>query len=166
MKKCSKCKQEYPLENFTKDKSVKKDGKHPWCRSCKKLYRDSNRDKISAYQYDWYENNVDKVRAYNKKYKDNNAERILEFRIKRSYGISLDRYYEMLAGGCEVCGSFDNLCIDHDHSCCPGANTCGKCVRGILCNKCNSAEGLLDSDPIKALKLVDYMNKNSLRKEQ
>jgi hypothetical protein len=27
--------------------------------------------------------------------------------------------------------------IDHDHDCCPGSYTCGKCVRGVLCAPCN-----------------------------
>jgi hypothetical protein len=26
---------------------------------------------------------------------------------------------------------------DHDHRCCPGARTCGQCLRGILCAPCN-----------------------------
>lgn len=27
--------------------------------------------------------------------------------------------------------------VDHDHACCPRSNSCGKCVRGILCRECN-----------------------------
>lgn len=35
--------------------------------------------------------------------------------------------------------------------------TCGKCVRGVLCNRCNVAEGMLQSDPDRALALAAYM---------
>ena len=63
----------------------------------------------------------------------------------RSYGISIDEFNQMMedqGNKCYICDG-DNghiaLCIDHDHK-------TGK-VRGLLCNKCNRAIGLLDDNP-------------------
>ena len=27
--------------------------------------------------------------------------------------------------------------VDHDHSCCAGLRTCGRCTRGLVCKQCN-----------------------------
>jgi hypothetical protein len=43
----------------------------------------------------------------------------------------------------------ERICADHDHNCCPPqpyarAKTCGKCVRGLLCTRCNAWLGWVD----------------------
>lgn len=39
---------------------------------------------------------------------------------------------------CEICRQVTNRPhMDHDHSCCPGAYSCGRCLRGVLCGGCN-----------------------------
>jgi hypothetical protein len=66
--------------------------------------------------------------------------------LKNFYGLTVEQYDAMLAaqgGGCAICGAVAadstgrSLHVDHDHNCCPGERTCGKCVRGLLCRRCN-----------------------------
>ena len=72
---------------------------------------------------------------------------------KRKYGIDEAAFNDLLTtqrGCCLICGVSLNSpgirrCVDHDHECCPGEMTCGRCVRGILCQNCNFAEGFIRS---------------------
>jgi hypothetical protein len=64
---------------------------------------------------------------------------------------------------CDVCGSTQRLCVDHDHSCCSGKarDACGKCYRGTLCHTCNVAEGWInkliqDGNLERMLKYLDF----------
>jgi len=57
---------------------------------------------------------------------------------------------------CGSCGSIEKLCVDHDHGCCPGGWSCGKCVLGYLCWRCNSSEGLLITSE-RAFALAEHM---------
>lgn len=80
-------------------------------------------------------------------------------RVQSVYSISGEEYaalYESQGGRCYVCqranGTAKRLSVDHDHSCCDGPTSCGKCVRSLLCYSCN--RGVIGHlrDDIDALK--------------
>ena len=71
---------------------------------------------------------------------------------------------------CEICGldlrqlrtdsrgrSRYSYAVDHDHSCCPGNKSCGKCLGGLLCQKCNVALGYLGDDPKRVMAAARYL---------
>lgn len=63
---------------------------------------------------------------------------------------------------CAICGTSDpgpkSFHVDHDHSCCPQSGSCGACVRGLLCGKCNAGLGFF-RDSTKFLEsAVRYLN--------
>jgi hypothetical protein len=70
------------------------------------------------------------------------------------YKRTLEDYRCVLAeqgGGCAVCGKTPGVRMfhwDHDHRCCPRRVTCGKCVRGIVCPRCNMLIALVEAGPL------------------
>lgn len=75
----------------------------------------------------------------------------------RQYGLTIEQFDEMSAkqgGRCAVCGSPPrngkaNLDVDHDHK-------TGK-VRGLLCDVCNRAIGLLGDDAESLARAAQYL---------
>ena len=63
----------------------------------------------------------------------------------KRYRLRPEQYAELIKDGCAICGTHEDLCVDHDHSCCPGSRTCGKCIRGALCKKHNRGEACFDN---------------------
>lgn len=84
--------------------------------------------------------------------------------IKR-YGVDRDRYDSLMmdqGGGCAICGAAESsdgsmLAVDHDHSCCPGDVTCGRCVRGLLCRSCNQGLGNFSDNTDRLYSAVNYL---------
>jgi hypothetical protein len=80
---------------------------------------------------------------------------------KRTYNLTSEKLVEMLSQPCEVCGTTDSLTIDHDHSCCNKRSSCGKCVRGTVCQNCNRAMGQAKDNPQTLRMLADYLDRYS-----
>lgn len=85
-------------------------------------------------------------------------------KLKRVFGLTEQDYYDLLesqGGGCAICGTADNpygwgnnqrrLPVDHDHE-------SGR-VRGILCDLCNRAIGLMQEDPERLRVAAAYLDK-------
>jgi hypothetical protein len=81
---------------------------------------------------------------------------------------ALDDAVAAIENRCEICQvPFDDdrpYCVDHDHSCCPGSESCGKCIRGFLCRKCNVGVGMLDDDADRVEKAAQYLRRARPRK--
>lgn len=90
-----------------------------------------------------------------------------ESRLKSRYNIDQEEYDTLMynqEGKCAICNIIlaDSVRLkthlDHDHTCCPEHNkSCGKCVRGILCQACNRGLGCF-KDNIEVLKTaINYL---------
>lgn len=85
--------------------------------------------------------------------------------VEATYNITIEQYweiYEAQGGLCGICkranGKRKKLSVDHDHDCCPGATSCGFCVRGLLCKSCNSGVlGHLRDSIAALLRAVEYL---------
>ena len=78
------------------------------------------------------------------------------YRLKHYFGLSPEKWDEMLAaqkGACYLCDEPLDLerqgkvHVDHDHACCRGDKTCGRCIRGLACDLCNRGIGAFADDP-------------------
>lgn len=95
-------------------------------------------------------------------------------RLEQRYGLQPGEYHELVerqGGLCAVCGGpetisrFKKLSVDHDHSCCPGEKSCGRCVRGLICGRCNRTLGLVDDNPELLSKMAEYINAHAGHKK-
>lgn len=139
---CYSCKSWSPESSFAKSKSTK-DGLQGQCRPC----RSAN-----------YRQNAESVR---------DKMRQQRFGLTRE---EFDSLLESQGGRCAICLSDDSGSsywhTDHDHSCCdaPG-ESCGQCIRGILCSRCNIALGIVREDARILERMSGYIHKWGSRRE-
>jgi Recombination endonuclease VII len=138
-----------------------------------KDYRLANLDKIKERSARYYrehrEETLTRQQEYNKTHRDQHKRIARKCHLKMTYGLTPECYEEILdkqGRACAICkttepgGRFKEWSVDHDHACCAGRKSCGKCIRGLLCSACNQALGLF-GDRLDVLKeAVTYLNSN------
>lgn len=134
-----------------------------WCKDCHKR-REKRRPKRDRSK---------QQRGYYEYRKEADPYFILRGNLKQFYNITLEQYLEMYEkqdGKCAVCGEEEvevhhatgerrRLAVDHDHNCCPGRESCGRCIRGLLCNACNRGLGLLNDSVERLERAIGYLDK-------
>jgi hypothetical protein len=138
-KKCDQCQTYY---------QARKKNQRFCCKDCKNREHSPNRtwtaEKREKHRA-WMNRNPDKVAAQT------------ESRRAKNYGLTLEELRAVLARGCYAPGCMEGknglvgLHIDHDHFCCPGRRSCGKCVRGALCQTHNVALGYIEQHLLFAI---------------
>lgn len=82
--------------------------------------------------------------------------------LKFRMGISLEIYSDLLRaqdGTCAIegCDEWEDLHVDHDHSCCPQRKACKRCVRGLVCARHNHALGKVRDSVAELEALAQYL---------
>ena len=83
-------------------------------------------------------------------------------RRRRMFKITPKQFDKVVAdqnNKCKICDiEFSRTpTVDHDHACCPGVKSCGKCIRGLLCNNCNAGLGNLKDNISVLQRAIDYL---------
>lgn len=112
-------------------------------------YYERNKDRIKAHNKAYYWKNRGKKLAWQKEYAKTHPtplDKQRGYNLKFSYGINIEQYNKLLVeqnGVCAICGDpplgvgkhQKVLHVDHDHT--------TQEVRGLLCDRCNKAVGLM-----------------------
>jgi hypothetical protein len=169
MFKCSTCEQMLPRESFGADKHAAR-GFSYRCFGCSRARQREQRknpevrERRNRQVAAWRDENPDKVIALRISRKQVDRDRALLV----NYGLEVGRYESMLNeqdGGCAICfktpeENGKRLAVDHDHTCCPGKKSCGRCVRGLLCDACNHSIGRMEDDVSRLERAIAYIKRS------
>lgn len=169
-KRCTRCGETKPHAKFYRNRS-NSDGLYRECKDCHRArinkYNAENPERRAAYRRTHYLKTVETHKQQCRRWRKENpdAVKVIGRRgdLKRIYSITPEIYDKLLTsqgGVCAICGKpkvNKNLAIDHDHSCCPGKKSCGKCIRGLLCLLCNRALAQFGDNLEGVLRAVKYL---------
>lgn len=90
----------------------------------------------------------ERVRKYRKNYTTKNR---IKWNLKFFYGLTpldVEKLLEIQNYSCAICKELlkPRRTVDHSHQCCASTRSCGKCVRGILCVRCNTFLGVIENN--------------------
>jgi len=140
-----------------------------------KAYRANHREERLAYSRIYAITHKGEIRARQKDYRAKHREEIAasgsayrkarpgiehKWHLQRKYSMSQEEFDALLlkqSGACAICGSGKwngkGPHVDHDHK-------TGN-VRGILCNACNTALGMVGDDPMIARSMAHYLEERA-----
>ena len=169
MRTCTLCSESKPVTDFYRG--------HTRCKECTKRRQRERyandpefKAKHAAYQTAWQKSNRERATAITKAWQRRNP---------AAYKGLTNEEFEALVkkhgGLCAICGEPETmvhkqtgkvrrLSIDHDHGCCPGTRTCGKCVRGLLCYSCNRFLSPVLDKPGRLEEVSRYLAEYRLRR--
>jgi hypothetical protein len=123
------------------------------CRTCGGVIEDNKFSNCSkCRQGNW---NATKLYRTTHKYRKNSRKSLKNWNLKRSFGITLNEYLDMVEQQnyvCKICGGdseYKGLAVDHDHK----TNR----IRGLLCDRCNRGLGHFKDDIKYLQKAIDYL---------
>ena len=132
-KKCSSCTIEKKISDFYIDK--RRNSPRSICKKCQQGFNSK-----------WRTENEDAWKQINRKSQE-------RWRLKNVYRISEDELKilkDRSDGQCEICKVREADCIDHCHRL--------GIVRGLLCDKCNLAIGLIGENIATLNNAIEYLN--------
>jgi hypothetical protein len=144
MKRCNRCNLEKSKNDFFIN-SRRSDGLQTYCKPCHLEYGRERYANPEAFER----------RQMNRElYKERRKDSTRKWYLKTTYGITPEKYLEMLESNnssCWICNEKRDyyLHVDHDHK-------TGK-VRGLLCHGCNNALGLFKDNKDSLLRAIEYL---------
>jgi hypothetical protein len=88
-----------------------------------------------------------------------NREELSQVIRARRFGMTVDQLAAFLAPGCSICGSHEDVVVDHDHGCCDRDGSCGECLRGPLCRNHNRGLAYFEQSPGHLEEAMNYLRK-------
>lgn len=138
-KNCTRCSTAKPFADFYNDRKGRF-GLSAYCKSC--------------------------MKAKSKAHRELNPRRKKDLDLRYKFNITIEQFDAMMeaqGGTCAICGGVNAngraLSVDHDHACCPGKESCGSCVRSLLCGDCNMGLGKFRDDPELLRAAIDYLKR-------